>query len=69
MGDTFEDINENKIYRVAVQSYLTSQAYKTISKKCRNHEIGKTYDIENLTNYIKKVGVIHVKTEQRIVFV
>ncbi|KAJ8687576.1 hypothetical protein QAD02_023370 [Eretmocerus hayati] len=65
----YQDVDENKIYRIVVQSYLVGGKFKIIFEKFRNWVKGDTYDVENLVKYVQKVGTVNVTTESRMVFV
>lgn len=56
-------------YQIIVPSYLLTVDFETILKKHRNHIFGKTQDVENLVDYVKKIKVVDIKTESRMVFV
>ncbi|XP_016845606.1 apyrase isoform X2 [Nasonia vitripennis] len=67
--DKFEDIDVNKWYRIVVDSYLISGAFKIIKEKHRNHVPGHTNIADILSNYVEKIKTVAIKTEGRMTFV
>lgn len=66
----YEDLDEEKYYRVAVNSFLVTggDGYAILRDNLQNHKIGRV-DIDVVTEYIGKYSPIFAEIEGRITFV
>ncbi|KAG7209791.1 hypothetical protein KM043_011409 [Ampulex compressa] len=65
----FEDVVDEKWYRIAVVSFLVTggDGYTIFKTHSRNHEIG-TLDIDHLVKYMKKMSPITAGIDGRVTF-
>ncbi|XP_011501279.1 PREDICTED: apyrase-like [Ceratosolen solmsi marchali] len=66
LNKVFEALEPHKRYPIVIPSYIVSN---TIIKKQINKVIGKTSDLANIVNYIKKIDVVDIGNESRMIFV
>lgn len=65
----YEDLDEEKYYRVAVNSFMIEgNGYPILANNLQNHKVGLV-DIDILTEYIERYSPIFTEIEGRISFV
>ncbi|XP_014226882.1 apyrase-like [Trichogramma pretiosum] len=68
-SNEFKDLDKQEWYKIVVPTYMLSDAFPIIVKKHRKIMTGKDRDLNIMIDYIKRLKVVDLKFEPRMIFI
>ncbi|KAL7299295.1 hypothetical protein TKK_0007877 [Trichogramma kaykai] len=68
-SNEFKDLDRQEWYKIVVPTYMLSDAFSIIVKKHRKIMTGKDRDLNIMIDYIKRLKVVDLKFEPRMIFI